>query len=143
MMTVDEAKRELHYIRSLDKALKSAEDEISRYRSDIYSLQATDYSKDKVQTFSHSDLSDKICRLTELKYKADRLWDRLIDERTRVILKIRQLDKPIYQSLLIEYYICGKTWGQVCVALSYSWKQIHRLHAKALECYGKIEDDIE
>jgi hypothetical protein len=29
-------------------------------------------------------------------------------------------------------YIDGKSWEEVCVAISYSWRQTHNLHDQAL-----------
>lgn len=40
---------------------------------------------------------------------------------------------PRERTLIRLHYIQGMTWEEVCVAMSYSWKQIHRIHAKALE----------
>lgn len=39
---------------------------------------------------------------------------------------------PRERTLIRLHYIQGMTWEEVCVAMSYSWKQIHRIHAKAL-----------
>jgi RNA polymerase sigma factor (sigma-70 family) len=39
---------------------------------------------------------------------------------------------PRERTLIRLHYIQGLTWEEVCVAMSYSWKQIHRIHAKAL-----------
>ena len=37
------------------------------------------------------------------------------------------------RTLLRFRYIEGLTWEEVCVAMSYSWRQTHNLHSKALE----------
>lgn len=37
------------------------------------------------------------------------------------------------RTLLRYYYIDGLTWEEVCVAVGYSWRQTHRIHAQALE----------
>lgn len=37
------------------------------------------------------------------------------------------------RTLIRLHYIEGKTWEEVCVEMSYSWRQVHRIHAKALE----------
>lgn len=31
------------------------------------------------------------------------------------------------------YYVQGLTWEQVCVETNYSWRQIHRIHSRALQ----------
>lgn len=40
---------------------------------------------------------------------------------------------PKERTLIRLYYLDGLTWEQVCVKMSYSWRQIHRIHGKALE----------
>lgn len=44
-----------------------------------------------------------------------------------------ELLAPRERELVRLYYIKGLTWEQVCVAMSYSWMQVHRIHSKALE----------
>lgn len=60
--------------------------------------------------------------------------------------KLRRLDEELQaieaaidglssreRALLRYYYIDGLSWEEVCVAMSYSWRQVHRIHAGALE----------
>lgn len=37
------------------------------------------------------------------------------------------------RTLIRLHYIQGLTWEEVCVAMTYSWRQVHRIHAKALD----------
>jgi RNA polymerase sigma factor (sigma-70 family) len=37
------------------------------------------------------------------------------------------------RTLIRLYYVEGLTWEEVCVSMSYSWRQIHNIHRKALE----------
>ena len=41
--------------------------------------------------------------------------------------------EPRERTLIRLYYAQGLTWEEVCVAMNYSWRQVHRIHAKALE----------
>lgn len=41
--------------------------------------------------------------------------------------------EPRERNLIRYYYIDGLTWEEVCVAMTYCWRQVHRIHAKALE----------
>lgn len=45
---------------------------------------------------------------------------------------IESLDS-VERELLRHRYIEGLTWESVCVAISYSWRQTHNLHAQALD----------
>lgn len=40
---------------------------------------------------------------------------------------------PRERTLLRHRYIEGLSWEEVCVAMSYSWRQTHRIHSQALE----------
>lgn len=66
--------------------------------------------------------------------------------RTRYLQKVAELENamakieeailvldPMERTLIRLYYIKGKTWEQVCWEMAYSWRQVHRIHAKALE----------
>ena len=43
------------------------------------------------------------------------------------------------RTLMRHYYIEGMTWEEVCVAISYSWRQTHNLHAEALSLLKEKE----
>ena len=44
---------------------------------------------------------------------------------------IESLD-PKARKLLRHRYIEGLSWEEVCVAMSYSWRQVHNIHSQAL-----------
>lgn len=46
--------------------------------------------------------------------------------------------EPRERTLIRLYYAQGLTWEEVCVAMNYSWRQIHRIHAKALEMLREV-----
>ena len=41
--------------------------------------------------------------------------------------------EPMTRKLMRHRYIEGLPWEEVCVAIGYSWRQTHNLHAKALD----------
>lgn len=70
----------------------------------------------------HAELLDRYsAKLTEL---ADALL---------AIEKAIEGLEPRERTLLRLHYIEGLTWEEVCVEMAYSWRQVHRIHAKALE----------
>lgn len=132
------AKAELMQIRKLDKALKSIEREIDQCRADMYTLHATDYSKDRVSGGQGEDLSEKVAKLSEYMEKRNRQWDELIIAKTNIRIKIDNVSDYVLRTVLVEYYILQNTWEEVSVHIGYSWKQTHRLHAKALQAYEDV-----
>lgn len=66
--------------------------------------------------------------------------------RTRYLQKVSELEDAMAKveaaietldhrdrALVRLYYIQGKTWEEVCVEMSYSWRQIHRIHSEVLK----------
>lgn len=49
------------------------------------------------------------------------------------IEKAIEVLEPRERTLIRLHYAEGLTWEEVCVAMNYSWRQVHRIHAKALE----------
>lgn len=80
-------------------------------------------------------------RHEELLSRYNAKLDELIRAQLEIEDAIRAL--PECERTLIRFkYIQGMTWEQVCVEMSYSWKQIHRIHARALQML-RGKDDIE
>ena len=129
------AKEELMAVRRMGTALHTLDKEIAQCRADMYALQATDYSTDRVSGGQSKDLSDKIAKLMELKEQADQQWDTLILTRTVVRKKIDRVADPLLRSILVEYYILSNTWEEVAEHFNCSWRNTMRLHRKALRCY--------
>lgn len=57
---------------------------------------------------------------------------RVEQEQLAIEQAIDSLD-TVQRTLMRHYYIEGLTWEEVCVKASYSWRQTHRIHAKALD----------
>lgn len=72
------------------------------------------------------DRKDKV--LKEYKAKEAELAEALL----KIEAAIETLEHR-ERTLIRLYYARGLTWEQVCVAMSYSWRQVHRIHSKALE----------
>lgn len=66
--------------------------------------------------------------------------------RTRYLQKVSELEDAMAKieaaietldnrerTLIRLHYIEGKTWEVVCVEMSYSWRQVHRIHSATLE----------
>lgn len=51
--------------------------------------------------------------------------------------------EPRERILIRLHYAQGLTWEEVCVAMSYSWRQVHRIHAKALAALEGKEGTTE
>ena len=77
----------------------------------------------------HTELMDR--------YQAKR--EELAAEQLAIEDAIEALD-PTARMLMRYRYLDGLTWEEVCVQMSYSWAQTHRIHGAALR---KLKDGIE
>lgn len=66
-------------------------------------------------------------------------------ELTEALIEIEnaiEVLEPRERTLIRLHYAQGLTWEEVCVAMNYSWRQIHRIHAKALEALREKTEGV-
>lgn len=105
-------------------------------------LEARDHAKDRCLSVTvkykepvsgnSGGSDDGLVSLVYLEQKIDARIDKLCEVKTDILSAINQLDDGRYRQLLIGRYIQCKTWEQVAVDMHYSYKQVCRLHGKAL-----------
>lgn len=78
------------------------------------------------------DLSGYVARLDELDRKLRAQMYKKIQLRAEITEKIDAMSDETESLLLRLRYVHGLKWEEVAVKMDYSWKQIHRLHSKAL-----------
>ena len=87
------------------------------------------YTGEAVQAESDPHRYDRIIELDET---INRRIDQLIDTKQEIIDAIAQVPDSRYRTLLTERYVSFKTWEQIAVDMNYSWRQVHRVHGRAL-----------
>ena len=83
------------------------------------------------QTVQGSLIETLVARRDELV----RHYQAKLDELATALLEIEtaiETLEPVERQLMRLRYIKGHTWEEICVEMSYSWRQTHRLHAQAL-----------
>lgn len=80
---------------------------------------------------SGAGLERIVARYTELK---ERYYAKLADIIAQQIAIEDAIDSlsPTERQLLRYRYIDGLEWEAVCVKMTYSWRQTHRIHGRAL-----------
>lgn len=77
--------------------------------------------------------ADPHAAFVEVSLAVDRQIEELEQTRAEILQVIRQLEDNTLSTLLTEYYINDKTWEKIAEEQHYSFRQIMRLHAKALQ----------
>lgn len=80
----------------------------------------------------------KFDALVELEYKLDERIDALCAVKTEILDTICKLEDSRERLALQLYYIDMKTWEEVCVEMTYSWKQMMRIRKKAISHVDEI-----
>lgn len=84
------------------------------------------------------DLSDFIVKYDKLyaqliKAKAD-----AVDCMAEIQQRIETVPDENEKTVLTYRYLKSYSWEQICVEMSYSWRQVHYIHSRALEHFKMI-----
>lgn len=113
--------------------------ERDRLATMITELEATMYGPriTKLDGLPHGNGGGSAVESLTVKHdELQQLYEAKVAELTAALTEIEtaiERLEPRERTLIRLHYISGLTWEQVCVAMSYSWMQVHRIHSKALE----------
>ena len=128
----------LYLIRNTDLNIRCKEREVFRLRQDIMSLQAIDYSKDRVSGGKPITIADKVAELDAVTEELMKEWSKYLREREYARFLIEQLKSPKQRVVLIDRYINGCTWEKVAELVNCSRQNIHNLHKRAIRNFEEI-----
>lgn len=80
-----------------------------------------------------SDLSGYAAKMDELFRELKEQMEKRIDLRLQISRKIEAMPDET-ESLLLRYrYIQGLKWEDIALRMDYSWRGVHKVHARALQ----------
>lgn len=125
------ANEELQAVRHTEQRMRALEIQLSAINRDLHS--------ESIQICESGDAMPRISKhLQECREELNREWDELIDSRNKVKQVINQITDGQYRDVLNLRYINALPWEQIAVELGYSWRQVHRLHKKAIAEFEKM-----
>ena len=125
-------KEELKNYLKMNIELTRLEDKIARIRNKVESPKTAMLTNDG-KGGERKDFTDCVDELIELQESYDKRAKAIIAEQIHIENAIAALADPIERAVLGYKYIDGLNWEQICVKISYSWRNTHYIHAKALE----------
>ena len=91
--------------------------------------------------FSHQNCAEmSMVRYTHYSLQIDKLIDELVAVKREILITVAQVSDARFRTLLELRYISFYSWEKIAEEMSYTPRQIHRLHKKALD---KVENIIE
>lgn len=138
-MTEKEVKEWLNRARFIDNEVNSLMREQRRAFELATSTTGT-WSEDKIQSSTGNTTEKNMVKYAEYTEMIDSRIDELTAVKREILDKIGEVEDHLLRSLLINRYINCMTWEQIAVEMNYGYRQILRLHGKALNC---LKDVIE
>jgi hypothetical protein len=134
---VMDTKEYLGQISRLDKMIKNKMTELAEFKELAYGLSAIN-NEERVQSTPDFDkMSGKIAKIVDMENKIDSLIDEYVDKKNLIVSQIDSIENETYYEILFSRYIAKKTFEKIADEMSYSWRQIIRLHGRALQDFEK------
>ena len=132
-----DTKQYLQQISRLDRMIQNKLAEISQLRELAMSVSAVK-NEERVQTTPNFDkIGTAYCKIEEMEEKLDKLIDEYVDKKNLIISQIDKIDNEAYYEILFARYIEKKTFEKIADEMTYSWRQVIRLHGRALQEFEK------
>ena len=131
-MTRDELKAQLHRYRDLKAEQQQLQAEIRRIEAAMAAPKGAQLDGMPRSPGAGDPVLQAVTLHLALLERYREQEARLAAAQTEIEDMIEKLDS-LERRLMRHRYLEGLTWEEVCVAISYSWRQTHNLHAKALD----------
>ena len=131
----------LNQIGRLNRMINNKLVEIAQLKELACSISAIQ-TGERVQTTPNYDkIGTAYAKIDDMERKLDKLIDTYVDRKNHIISQIDGVEDEMLYNILFARYIERKTFEKIATELEYSWRQIIRLHGKALKQfenqYGK------
>ncbi len=131
-MTKEELKRFLHSYRDMEAERRQIAEELEKLEAVMASPKAQSLTGMPRTPGVSDPVFAAVEQHTALLERYRVQLGRLASAQTAIEDLIEGVE-PVARRLMRYRYIDGMRWEEVCVAVGYSWRQTHNIHAKALD----------
>ena len=132
-----DTKQYLQQISRLDRMINNTLSEISQLRELAMSVSAVK-NEERVQNTPNFDkIGTAYCKIEEMEEKLDKLIDEYVDKKNLIISQIDGIENETYYEILFARYIEKKTFEKIADEMTYSFRNVTRLHGRALQEFEK------
>lgn len=131
MTNKDKIKGLKRYI-NLDREIERKLEEVARLRSKLTRVTEVYSTEPRGGGSIYGKTEEILAKIVDLEREIDADVDRLISIRDNIKAIIEAVEDDRERLLLQYRYLDGKTFEKIAVEMHYSWRQIHRLHSRAL-----------
>ena len=131
MTNKDKIKGLKRYI-NLDREIDRKLEEIARLRAKLTRITQVLTAEPQGGGSIYGKTEEIIAKIVDLEKEIDADVDRLVAIRDGIKTMIEAVEDDRERLLLQYRYLDGKTFEWIAAEMNYSWRQIHRLHSRAL-----------
>lgn len=130
-------KEYLSQISRLNRMIQNKLSEIAQLRELSRSISAPN-GEEKVQTSPNYDkIGTAYAKIDDMERRLDKIIDEYIDKKEMITSQIEGMEDEILYDILFSRYISKKTFEKIATKMGYSFKQVARLHGRALQEFEK------
>ena len=132
-----DTKTYLQQISRLDRMINNKLSEISQLRELAMSVSAVKNEERVQNTPNFDNIGTAYCKIEEMEEKLDKLIDEYVDKKNLIISQIDGIENETYYEILFARYIEKKTFEKIADEMTYSFRNVTRLHGRALQEFEK------
>ena len=133
-----QAKEYLGQVSRINRMIKNKVSEIAQLKEIAINISAID-TEERVQTSPDFDKIGKMfVRIDEEEDKLNSLIFEYIELKNKIISQIEGIKEETLYCVLFSRYVENKTFEKIAIDMQYSFRQITRLHGKALLAFDKM-----
>ena len=132
-----DTKTYLQQISRLDRMINNKLSEISQLRELEISVSAVKNEERVQNTPNFYKIGTAYCKIEEMEEKLDKLIDEYVDKKNLIISQIDGIENETYYEILFACYIEKKTFEKIADEMTYSFRNVTRLHGRALQEFEK------
>ena len=117
---------------NLDREIERKLEEVSRLRSKLTRITQVLTAEPRGGGSIYGKTEGILAKIVDLENEIDADIDRLVAIRDGIKTIIEAVEDDRERLLLQYRYLDGRTFEEIAVQMHYSWRQIHRLHSRAL-----------
>lgn len=136
-MTREEAKKELKPIKSMERRIRSYEQEIERLMA-VATKMTPSYNTDRPSGTYHNKIEEAVIKIEEYRAKLSKEIVKQLDYKNRCLNKVERIETGTLRTILIYYYFQNKTLEQTAEEIDRSYRWTYDMFTSALDEYAKI-----
>lgn len=130
-------KEYLSQVSRLNRMIQNKLSEIAQLRELSRSISAQN-KEERVQTSPNYDkIGTAYAKIDDMERRLDKIIDEYVDKKEMITSQIESMEDEILYDILFSRYISKKTFEKIATKMGYSFKQITRLHGRALQEFEK------